>query len=122
MAFEQEGFTVVRGPDVLWGGDIRRFHPPSSRACRAQLERDTGSYVGQRVRPIDLGMSVTQRYEITLNCDAPGCAQYFIALRDATEINRVWTVRQQAHEQGWSVRYRTRVPYDYCPEHDQFHA
>jgi len=29
MAFEQEGFTIVRGPDVLWGGDIRRFHPPA---------------------------------------------------------------------------------------------
>lgn len=29
MAFEEEGFCVVRGPDVLWGGDIRRFHPPS---------------------------------------------------------------------------------------------
>jgi DNA (cytosine-5)-methyltransferase 1 len=27
-AFEEEGFTVVRGPDVLWGGDVRRFHPP----------------------------------------------------------------------------------------------
>jgi DNA (cytosine-5)-methyltransferase 1 len=31
MAFEQEGFTVVRGPDVLWGGDIRRFHPPAGK-------------------------------------------------------------------------------------------
>lgn len=31
MAFEQEGFCVVRGPDVLWGGDIRRFHPPAGR-------------------------------------------------------------------------------------------
>lgn len=30
-AFEQEGFCVVRGPDVLWGGDIRRFHPPAGR-------------------------------------------------------------------------------------------
>lgn len=28
MAFEQEGFCVVRGPDLLWGGDIHRFHPP----------------------------------------------------------------------------------------------
>lgn len=28
MAFEEEGFCVVRGPDLLWGGDIRRFHPP----------------------------------------------------------------------------------------------
>ncbi len=26
--FELEGFTVVRGPDVIWGGDIRTFHPP----------------------------------------------------------------------------------------------
>lgn len=31
MAFEQEGFCVVRGPDVLWGGDIRRFHPPADK-------------------------------------------------------------------------------------------
>jgi DNA (cytosine-5)-methyltransferase 1 len=29
MAFELEGFCVVRGPDVLWGGDIRNFHPPA---------------------------------------------------------------------------------------------
>lgn len=31
MAFEQEGFCVVRGPDLLWGGDIRNFHPPAGR-------------------------------------------------------------------------------------------
>jgi DNA (cytosine-5)-methyltransferase 1 len=28
-AFELEGSCVVRGPDVIWGGDIRSFHPPS---------------------------------------------------------------------------------------------
>lgn len=27
-AFEKEEFCIVRGPDYLWGGDIRRFHPP----------------------------------------------------------------------------------------------
>ena len=27
-AFEEKGFCVVRGPDLLWGGDIRQFHPP----------------------------------------------------------------------------------------------
>lgn len=26
-AFEMHGFCVVRGPDVLWGGDVRRFRP-----------------------------------------------------------------------------------------------
>lgn len=31
MAFELEGFCVVRGPDLLWGGDIRRFHPPAGK-------------------------------------------------------------------------------------------
>lgn len=30
-AFEEEGFCVVRGPDVLWGGDVFRFHPPPGR-------------------------------------------------------------------------------------------
>lgn len=30
-AFEEEGFTVVRGPDVLWGGDVRKFHPPAGK-------------------------------------------------------------------------------------------
>jgi DNA (cytosine-5)-methyltransferase 1 len=31
MAFEEHGFCVVRGPDVLWGGDIRTFQPPAGR-------------------------------------------------------------------------------------------
>lgn len=29
--FEAEGFTVVRGPDKLWGGDIHSFIPPPHR-------------------------------------------------------------------------------------------
>lgn len=27
--FEMEGFTVVRGPDIIWGRDIHDFHTPS---------------------------------------------------------------------------------------------
>lgn len=30
-AFEEEGFCVVRGPDLLWGGDVKRFHPTPGR-------------------------------------------------------------------------------------------
>ncbi len=26
--FEEFGYCVVRGPDVIWGGDIHSFHPP----------------------------------------------------------------------------------------------
>lgn len=29
--FEEEGFCVVRGPDLLWGGDVRRFSVPTGR-------------------------------------------------------------------------------------------
>lgn len=31
QAFEEEGFCVVRGPDLLWGGDVRDFHPPAGK-------------------------------------------------------------------------------------------
>jgi DNA (cytosine-5)-methyltransferase 1 len=31
MAFEEQGFCVVRGPDLLWGGDIKRFHLPRNK-------------------------------------------------------------------------------------------
>lgn len=31
MAFEEQGFCVVRGPDPLWGGDIHRFYPPPGK-------------------------------------------------------------------------------------------
>jgi DNA (cytosine-5)-methyltransferase 1 len=29
-AFEDAGFCVVRGPDLLWGGDVKQFHPPEN--------------------------------------------------------------------------------------------
>lgn len=28
-AFEQEGYCVVSGPDLIFGGDVRTFHPPA---------------------------------------------------------------------------------------------
>ncbi len=30
-AFEEAGFCVVRGPDIIWGGDVHNFHPPAGR-------------------------------------------------------------------------------------------
>lgn len=29
--FEDEGFAVVRGPDLLWGGDVKKFHSPAGK-------------------------------------------------------------------------------------------
>lgn len=31
IAFEEAGFCVVRGPDLLWGGEIKCFHPLAGR-------------------------------------------------------------------------------------------
>ena len=31
MGFEAEGFSVVAGPDVVWGRDVREFHVPAGR-------------------------------------------------------------------------------------------
>ena len=31
MAFEEAGYCVVRGPDLLWGGDVKGFHPPAGK-------------------------------------------------------------------------------------------
>lgn len=28
QAFEEQGFCIVRGPDLLWGGNIKKFHAP----------------------------------------------------------------------------------------------
>lgn len=65
-AFEEEweGCCVVRGPDLLWGGDIHRFHPPSGRfdgiiggpPCQcfsslANLVRATGKTVAPNLIP-----------------------------------------------------------------------
>lgn len=30
-AFEEAGFCIVRGPDLLWGGDVKHFHPPAGK-------------------------------------------------------------------------------------------
>jgi DNA (cytosine-5)-methyltransferase 1 len=31
QGFEEEGFCVVRGPDLLWGGNVKRFNPPAGK-------------------------------------------------------------------------------------------
>lgn len=60
MAFEEEEFCVVRGPDLLWGGDIRRFHPPAGKfdgviggpPCQAFSRlRHLAEHAGYRIAP-----------------------------------------------------------------------
>lgn len=63
-AFEEHGFCVVRGPDLLWGGDVHTFQPPAGKfdgviggpPCQAhsqfaQLVRHTGRQTAQDLIP-----------------------------------------------------------------------
>lgn len=53
-AFEETGFCVVRGPDLITGGDVRQFSPPADRfdgiiggpPCQdfSRLNRNPGKY------------------------------------------------------------------------------
>jgi len=57
MAFEEAGFCVVRGPDLLWGGDIHDFHPPAGkfegrRARRSRASGTSSRPTATRPRPI----------------------------------------------------------------------
>lgn len=62
-AFELEGFHVLRGPDPLWGGDVRAFFPP-----RGVFEGIIGGPPCQdfssarRSRPTGAGMAMLQEF------------------------------------------------------------
>lgn len=47
-AFEEEGFVIVRGPDKLWGGDVRRF-----RAVAGRFDGVIGGPPCQRFSPLN---------------------------------------------------------------------
>ena len=63
-AFEEEGFCVVRGPDIIWGGDVHAFRPPAGRfdgviggpPCQSfsklgVMARNRGQAVGKNLIP-----------------------------------------------------------------------
>ena len=62
-AFEMEGFHVLRGPDPLWGGDVRDFNPP-----RGVFEGIIGGppcqdfSAARRSRPTGAGVTMLQEF------------------------------------------------------------
>lgn len=71
-AFEEAGFCVVRGPDLLWGGDVNAFHPPAGRfdgviggpPCQAHssfrhMNKAQGNKIAVDMTP-DFGRMVTE--------------------------------------------------------------
>lgn len=61
-AFEEEGFCIVRGPDLLWGGDVRQFHPPAGRfdgviggpPCQPFSQANVMGRLGRQTLALDL--------------------------------------------------------------------
>jgi DNA (cytosine-5)-methyltransferase 1 len=61
--FEAEGFCVVRGPDIVWGGDIRGFHAPKKKfsgVCGGSPCQDFSK--GRRCPPTGLGLELLGHY------------------------------------------------------------
>lgn len=63
--FEAAGFSVVRGPDTLWGGDVRQFHVAGAAS---QFTGIIGGppcqkfSLGNRNRDVDAGMELVREY------------------------------------------------------------
>jgi DNA (cytosine-5)-methyltransferase 1 len=87
--FEGVGFTVVRGPDPLWGGDIRKFHigqgwfdgiiggPPCQKFSLANRNRDIEAgmiLVNEFFRVVKQGQPrwwLMENVPGSPNCDGP---------------------------------------------------
>ena len=62
-AFEEAGFCVVRGPDLLWGGDIRRFDPPAGVFWGVIGGPPCQDFSGlRRTEPTGYGLSMLTEY------------------------------------------------------------
>lgn len=62
-AFEECGFCVVRGPDILWGGDIRQFHPPAGVFWGVIGGPPCQDFSGlRRIAPTGYGLEMLQEF------------------------------------------------------------
>lgn len=103
-AFEAEGFCVVRGPDVLWGGDIRGWHPPVGRVdgviggppcqCFSRL-RTLNPLAGKKVknlvpefsRVVSEARSVWFLMENVTGADSPETPAYAVSTCDVRDVD-----------------------------------
>jgi len=119
-AFEELGFCVVRGPDLLWGGDIRNFHPPvdvfwgiiAGSPCQdfSGLNRNPGDYslkmleeFARCVTDSDPEWWLLENVARVPNCDIPGWSHQRL------DINQAWycDVTRLRHIQFGSKSGRT---------------
>lgn len=70
--FEQEGFCVVRGPDLIFGGDIRHFQPPAHKFDGVIGGPPCQQFSGaNRTGKADLGMEMVNEFVRVVTAAAP---------------------------------------------------
>lgn len=61
--FEAAGFCVVRGPDLLWGGDVREFHAPARHFCGVIGGPPCQNFsLANRIRDTAVGMEMVYQF------------------------------------------------------------
>jgi DNA (cytosine-5)-methyltransferase 1 len=72
MAFEREGFCVVRGPDLLWGGDIRRFRAPAGTFWGVMGGSPCQDFsAARRARPTGMGLQLLGEFRSVILVAGP---------------------------------------------------
>ena len=69
--FEAEGFSVVRGPDLLWGGDIRTFHVPAGRFDGVIGGSPCQDFSGANRNPTGYSLEMLKEFERVVLSAAP---------------------------------------------------
>ena len=73
-AFEETGFAVVRGPDPLWGGDVRKFFAPAGHFSGIIGGPPCQNFSGlNRARDFAKGMELVNEYLRIVTEAQPDC-------------------------------------------------
>lgn len=109
-AFEEAGFCIVRGPDLLWGGDIRRFSPPSGVFWGIIGGPPCQDFSGlRRTAPTGNGLAMLKEYKRVVRAARP---EWFLMENVARvpdiEIEGYTTQRFDINEGWYGVSTRLR--------------
>lgn len=125
MAFEEAGFCVVRGPDLLWGGDVHRFRPPAGRfdgiiggppcqthsrfaaVVRATGKKTAADLIPEFVRCVEAAMPSWFLMENVEAAPVPAVDGYGIR---ATLLNNRWCGGEQNRLRRFSFGLRHQDP------------
>lgn len=129
QAFEDEGFCVVRGPDLLWGGDVKRFHPERGKfdgiiggpPCQAfsryaGINRKIGNVIAENLIPEYVRCVVEAQPDWWLLENVPDVPNVEISgyITKRRELDTRWLGEEQSRHRSW--QYGSRNGAELHPE------